>query len=171
MTTKKYLEPSKEIRTKDLTFLQRLYVPEILKGMAVTIGQMFQPRFTRQYPEERFEPASSFRGRPVLVHENGVERCVACGLCSRVCPALAIQVQAAETELNKERYPELFEINMTRCIFCGFCEEVCPEEAIIMSNEYELAFSSQQESIFGKDKLLKSIEEMKPRLDFLRKMR
>lgn len=107
----------------------------------------------------------------MLVHENGTERCVACGLCSRVCPALAIEVQAAETELDKERYPEKFEINMTRCIFCGFCEEVCPEEAIIMSNEYELVFNSQEESIFGKEKLLKSVEEMKPRLDFLRKMR
>ncbi|MCK7520085.1 MAG: 4Fe-4S binding protein [Ignavibacteriales bacterium] len=56
---------------------------------------------------------ASYRGRPVLVQEeNGVERCVACGLCSRVCPALAIEVQAAETELEKERYPEKFEINM-----------------------------------------------------------
>jgi NADH-quinone oxidoreductase subunit I len=171
MDKEKYLEPSKEIRAKDLSFMQKLYFPEILKGMTVTIGQMFKPRFTYQYPEVKFSPPASFRGRPVLVHENGIERCVACGLCSRVCPALAIDVQAAETGLEKERYPERFEINMTRCIFCGFCEEVCPEEAIIMSNEYELVFSSQAESIFGKDKLLKSVEEMKPRLDFLKKMR
>jgi NADH-quinone oxidoreductase subunit I len=171
MSNDKFLEKSEEIRTKDLTFLQRLYFPEILKGMIVTIAQMFKPSVTYRYPEERFEPASSFRGRPVLVHENGTERCVACGLCSRVCPALAIEVQAAETELDKERFPEKFEINMTRCIFCGFCEEVCPEEAIIMSNEYEMAFTSQEESIFGKEKLLKSVEEMKPRLDFLRKHR
>lgn len=167
----KYLEKSQVIRTKDLSISQKLYIPEILKAMTVTIKHIFQPKFTYQYPEEHFQPASSFRGRPVLVHENGVERCVACGLCSRVCPALAIQVQANETELSKERYPELFEINMTRCIFCGFCEEVCPEEAIIMSNEYELVFESQEESIYGKDKLLKSIQEMKPRLDFLKEMR
>lgn len=164
----KNLEKSEVIRLKDLKWNQRMYIPEIFKGMWSAVKQIFKPKFTYQYPDVKFEPASSFRGRPVLVHENGVERCVACGLCSRVCPALAIQVQAAETELDKERYPELFEINMTRCIFCGFCEEVCPEEAIIMSNEYELAFTSQEESIFGKDKLLKSVEEMKPRLDFLR---
>lgn len=168
MSNDTFLKKSEEVRRKDLTFWQRLYFPEILKGMTVTIGEMFKPRVTINYPEERFTPPSSFRGRPVLVHENGTERCVACGLCSRVCPALAIEVQAAETPLDKERFPEKFEINMTRCIFCGFCEEVCPEEAIIMSNEYELAFSSQQESVFGKDKLLKSVEEMKPRLDFLR---
>ncbi len=167
----KYLQRSEIIRKKDLTFWQKIYLPEIFKGMALAVSQMWKPKFTQQYPEVKFKPNPSFRGRPVLVEENGVERCVACGLCSRVCPALAIEVQAGETQLGKERYPERFEINMTRCIFCGFCEEVCPEEAIIMSNEYELAFSNQQESIFGKDKLLKSIEEMRPRLDFLKQNR
>jgi len=161
----------KMVRKGDLSFLERLFIPEILKGLRLTIRQMFKPRFAQQFPEERFQPPSQFRGRPVLVEEQGVERCVACGLCSRVCPALAIEVQAAETDLDKERYPEKFEINMVRCIFCGFCEEVCPEEAIIMSNEYLLAFSSQEEAIFGKDKLLKSAEEMRPRLEFLKQHR
>ena len=138
--------PDKIIRKKDLNLLQKMYIPEIVKGLRITIRQMFKPTFTAQYPEERFKPEPSFRGRPVLVAENGVERCVACGLCARVCPSLAIEVQASETELEKERYPIKFEINMLRCIFCGFCEEVCPEEAIVMSNEYLLAFSSQKES-------------------------
>jgi len=159
------------IRTKDLSLLQKTYIPEILKGLRMTIRQMFKPAFTAQFPEERFKPESSFRGRPVLVTENGVERCVACGLCARVCPSLAIEVQASETELEKERYPIKFEINMVRCIFCGFCEEVCPEEAIVMSNEYLLAFSSQEEALFGKEKLLKSTEELKDRLEFLRNYR
>ena len=161
----------KIIRKKDLNILQKMYIPEILKGLRMTIRQMFRPTFTSQFPEERFKPESSFRGRPVLVTENGVERCVACGLCARVCPALAIEVRASETELLKERFPIKFEINMVRCIFCGFCEEVCPEEAIVMSNEYLLAFSSQQEALFGKEKLLKSSVELKDRLEFLRNHR
>jgi len=163
--------PNKIIRKKDLGLLQKMYIPEILKGLWITVKQMFKPTFTSQFPEERFKPQSSFRGRPVLVTENGVERCVACGLCARVCPALAIQVQASETGLEKERYPIIFEINMVRCIFCGFCEEVCPEEAIVMSNEYLLVFSSQKEALFTKEKLLKSTEELKDRLDFLHKYR
>lgn len=161
----------KVIRTEDLNFWQKLYIPEILKGMKITIRQMFLPKFTRQYPEEKWIPPPSFRGRPVLVEENGKERCVACGLCSRVCPALAIEVQAAETELSKERYPVKFEINMLRCIFCGLCEEACPEEAIVMSKDYELTFFSQEEAIFGKDKLLMPKDELKDRLEFLRKYR
>ncbi len=164
-------EKSPIIRKKDLTFWQKIYIPEILKGMKIAISQMWKPKFTTQYPEVKFTPPASFRGRPILVEENGVERCVACGLCSRVCPALAIEVQADETNLGKERYPEKFEINMLRCIFCGFCEEVCPEEAIIMSNKYELAFSNQEEAIYGKEKLLFPVEEVKERLEFLRKNR
>ncbi len=162
----------KYIKNKDLTFLDKTYLPQIAKGMALTFKQMFKPKFTRQYPEQKWDTPSSFRGRPVLVLEkNGVERCVACGLCSRVCPALAIEVQANETDLEKERYPEKFEINMVRCIFCGFCEEVCPEEAIIMSDEYELVFKSQEEAIFGKDKLLIPREKLEKRLKFLKENR
>lgn len=161
----------KMIRKKDLNFWQRIYIPEILKGLRLTFMALFRRKITIQYPEKRFTPPDSFRGRPVLVEENGVERCVACGLCSRVCPALAIEVQANETQLEKERFPERFEINMVRCIFCGFCEEVCPEEAIIMSKEYELVFESQQEAVFGKDKLLVPIEKVRDRLEFLHKHR
>ena len=165
-------QPRPQIRKKDLTWLQRTYIPEILKGMVLTMKQIFRPKFTRQYPEEVWNPPSSYRGRPVLVEEGGVERCVACGLCARVCPALAIEVQASETEeLAKERYPERFEINMLRCIFCGFCEEACPEEAIIMSDEYEMVFSNPRDAIYGKDKLLMTTEQLKTRLEFLKDSR
>ena len=157
-------------REKDLTFLEKLYIPEIVKGLSLTLKSMFKPKFTLQYPEEKFIPSGSYRGRPVLVQEDdGRERCVACGLCSRVCPALAIEVQAAETDLEKERYPEKFEINMIRCIFCGFCEEVCPEEAIVMSKDYEMAFTNREQAIYGKDKLLVPVEQLQDRIDFLRK--
>jgi NADH-quinone oxidoreductase subunit I len=156
-------------RKKDLSFWERIYIPEIVKGLALTLKTMFKPKFTIEYPEVKFIPPASYRGRPVLViEENGKERCVACGLCSRVCPPLAIFVQAAETQDEKERYPVKFEINMIRCIFCGFCEEVCPEEAIVMSKDYELSFSSREEAIYGKDKLLTPIKQVQERIDFLR---
>src|SRR4030065_1744005 len=154
---------------KDLNFWEKIYIPEIIKGLSLTLRTMFKPKFTMEYPEVRFDPSGSYRGRPVLVQEeNGVERCGACGLCSRVCPALAIEVQAAETELEKERYPVKFEINMLRCIFCGFCEEVCPEEAIVMSKDYEMAFTNREEPMYGKDKLLTSVGKLQDRIAFLR---
>ena len=157
-------------RKKDLTFWEKIYIPEIIKGLSLTLRTMFKPKFTVEYPEVKFIPPASYRGRPVLVmEENGKERCVACGLCSRVCPPLAIEVQASETPDEKERYPVKFEINMIRCIFCGFCEDVCPEEAIVMSKDYELAFSSREEALYGKDKLLTPIKQVQERIDFLRR--
>ncbi len=152
-----------------MSFWERLYLPEIVRGLGITLRQMFKPKFTRQYPEERWEPLGSYRGRPVLVLDEDGERCVACGLCSRVCPALAIEVQAAETEREKERYPVKFEINMLRCIYCGYCEEVCPEEAIVMSKDYELVFEDRESAIFGKEQLLVPIAQLQDRLEFLRR--
>ncbi len=156
-------------RKKDLSLLQKMYIPEIMKGLALTFKNMLRKPVTMEYPEVKFVPPASYRGRPVLVkEESGMGRCVACGLCSRVCPALAIEVQAGEIEAEKERFPTKFEINMLRCIFCGFCEEVCPEEAIVMSKDYELVFTNREDAIFGKDKLLVSINDLKDRLEFLR---
>jgi len=159
---------TKNTEVERLTFWEKIFIPEIAKGLVLTFKEMFKPKFTRQYPEERWEPEGSYRGRPVLVLEEEGERCVACGLCSRVCPALAIEVQAAETDREKERFPDKFEINMLRCIYCGFCEEVCPEEAIVMSKDYDLVFLSQEDAIMDKEKLLIPVAQLQDRLEFIR---
>lgn len=156
-------------RERKLSFLESLYLPEIFKGLWYTLKQMFQPTVTLQYPEEKWDPPAIFRGRPVLVEDDGKERCVACGLCARACPPLAISMQANEdAEDPKERYPDFFEINMLRCIYCGYCEEVCPEEAIVMSKDYDIVFESREEAIYDKQRLLVPKEDLKERLDFLR---
>lgn len=156
-------------RERKLNFLERIYLPEVLRGMLYTLRQMFQPKFTMQYPEKRFDPPAIFRGRPVLVEDDGQERCVACGLCARACPPLAISMQASENSDDpKERYPTFFEINMLRCIYCGYCEEVCPEEAIVMSKDYDLVFEAREEAVYDKSKLLVSKEELRERLEYLR---
>lgn len=156
---------------RKLSFANKLYFPEVFKGMWFSFKHMFRPKVTIRYPEQRPTLGPEFRGRPVLVKELGQERCVACGLCARACPPLAISMQASETEDPKERFPQMFEINMLRCIYCGFCEDVCPEEAIVMSDEYDFNFQKREEAIFGKDKLLIEVEDLRPRLKFLSKKR
>ncbi len=157
-------------RERTLSFLEKIYLPEIFKGLAYTLKQIFKPKFTMQYPEEKWDPPAIFRGRPVLVEDNGRERCVACGLCARACPPLAISMQASEDVGDpKERYPEEFQINMLRCIYCGFCEDVCPEEAIVMSKDYDIVFESREEAVYEKERLLVPKEDLEERLEFLRK--
>ncbi len=153
---------------RKLNFWERLYLPQVFSGLGYSFRKMVkEPMYTFQYPEEQWYPPDVYRGRPVLVEENGLPRCVSCNLCARACPPMAISMQSHEVENVKEREPQWFEINMLRCIFCGFCEEVCPEEAIVMSKEYDLTFQSRDEAIFGLDKLLIPAERLQDRFDFL----
>ncbi|MDT0631106.1 NADH-quinone oxidoreductase subunit I [Rubrivirga sp. S365] len=157
---------------RTLTFWENLYLPEIFKGLGYSASKMSLESYAFEYPEEQWYPPDSYRGRPVLVEEQGRPRCVSCGLCARSCPPLAISMQAHEvTDDIKEREPEWFEINMLRCIYCGFCEEVCPEEAIVMSKEYDLTFQHRDEAHFGLDKLLVPKERLVDRLEFLERRR
>ncbi len=152
---------------RDLNFWERIYLPKIFEGLGYSFRKMQLPSYTLEYPEEQWYPPDSYRGRPVLVEEDGQPRCVSCNLCARACPPMAISMQSREIEGEKEREPEWFEINMLRCIYCGYCEEVCPEEAIVMSKEYDLTFQSRDEAVFGLDRLLMPKERLKDRLEYL----
>ena len=158
---------------RKLNFWERIYLPEIFKGLGYSFNKMKnEPLYTFQYPDEQWYPPDSYRGRPVLVEEDGRPRCVSCNLCARACPPMAISMQSKEVDdpmSLKEREPAWFEIDMLRCIYCGFCEEVCPEEAIVMSKEYDLTFQSREEAIFGLDRLLVPVERLLDRLAYLRR--
>ncbi len=152
----------------------------ILRGLAVT-GRHFlrnlwgfvrgTPRiFTIQYPEESQRLSPAFRGMPVLVQmPDGKERCVACGLCEWACPVDCITIYPAETADEIERYPELFDIDMSRCMFCGLCEEACPEEAIVMSQRVDIATTDWRGSVWHKRDLLVPGSELGTRLAHIRR--
>ena len=40
---------------------------------------------------------------------------------------------------------DTFDINFEICILCDLCTEVCPTEAIVMTNNFELAAYSRDE--------------------------
>ena len=168
-------------RSEKLGVLERLYVPMIVQGLAVTARHFFRnlrgfvtgknrKDFVVQYPDERIDYPDAFRGMPVLVQlDNGQPRCVACGLCEFACPTDCISIVPGELEGARiERYPEAFDIDMARCMFCGLCEEACPEEAIVMSREVELSTYDRQSLNFEKEQLLVPERFLKRRLDFLR---
>ena len=160
---------------RTLNFWERLYLPEIFKSLGYSLRKLVkEPQYTVEYPDELWDPPDSYRGRPVLVEEEGKTRCVSCNLCARACPPMAISMQSKEIDDStsaKEREPAWFEINMLRCIYCGFCEEVCPEEAIVMSKEYDLTFQDRDEAIFGLDRLMVPADRLTDRLAYLQQYR
>jgi NADH-quinone oxidoreductase subunit I len=150
-----------EVSRKPMSFMERLYIPAILKGMAITFSHIFKKKPTIRYPEEKRPFSPVFRGLHVLNRdEEGPERCTACGLCAVACPAEAITMEAAERLPNEEnlyreeKYAAKYEINMLRCIFCGLCEEACPKDAIYLSETFAPANYTRKGFIYGKEELL-----------------
>jgi NADH-quinone oxidoreductase subunit I len=129
---------------KKKRIFQEFYLLEIGKGLMITLKNMlFSPKITYQYPEERRQYSTRFRGLHYIKATNGVENCTACMLCPTVCPAECIHIEAGE-RADKEKYPVKFEIDLLRCCFCGMCEEACPKDAIKLSNIYEMSTTCRE---------------------------
>lgn len=150
---------TKVLERKPLSIAEQTYIPQILGGLKITMKNMLKPAVTLEYPDERPDIPTGYRGVPTLVKDpNGREKCVSCQLCEFVCPPRAIRItpgeisEEAETS-HVEKAPEEFEINMLRCIYCGLCQEVCPEEAIFLQDIFSLSGYSREELVFKKKKL------------------
>jgi NADH-quinone oxidoreductase chain I len=150
-----------EVRPYKPGLAERLYLP-LLGGLVVTLKHFVRnllgkKMYTIEYPEKRRDYSHRFRGHHILTtRPDGSVRCVACYLCAQACPAECIHIESSEhPDVNIEKYPVVYEIDMLRCIFCGYCVDACPEEAIIMSNNYDMAYFTREQSIVGKGDLMK----------------
>ena len=134
-----------------MTLSERIYLPEILKGLVIVNYHFFRnlalhmahamglakerrASATVQYPDERKRYPDGYRGshRLTLRPDNSV-RCTSCFLCATACPAQCIYIEAGEhPDPNIEKYPVRYEIDTLRCIYCGLCVEACPCDAIRM---------------------------------------
>lgn len=154
------------VKRPNLTFTERLYLPAIVAGLAITIKHLKnmllgRTKVVMQYPEERWDKSMPeyYRGAPALVRDEvGRERCVACQLCEFICPPRAIRIKPgelpAEDKFAKvEKFPLEFDIDMIRCIYCGLCEEVCPEQAIFLKRDYSITGVTRAEMVHDKKKL------------------
>ncbi|HEX7477720.1 MAG TPA: NADH-quinone oxidoreductase subunit I [Polyangiales bacterium] len=180
---------AKLIHRPKMTAAEAVYVPEIAKGLAVTLSRFFKNTFsargsegneidTIEYPEERRTYPERFRGIHRLTHRaDHSPRCVACLCCSTACPAQCIHIEAGEYPVGDprrgyERFPQVFVIDELRCIFCGFCVEACPCDAIRMDSGLHMPPSTQRSHfIFDKEMLMAipaadgSFETKNPRLE------
>ena len=122
---------------KILNIIKTLTLIDLLQGLVVTLKNFFRRKVTVQYPEVKTPVSNRFRGKLALMkYENGEERCIACKLCSAVCPANAISIDSEENEDGTRRTTR-FDIDAFKCVYCGFCEEACPVDAIVETDIFE----------------------------------
>ena len=159
---------SKIVVKKEMSFIEKLYLPAIFCVLIITFKHFFRKKTTISYPEVQRDFTAVYRGHHVLKRdEQGRENCTACGLCAVACPAEAITMTAAERKpgeeklYREEKYASVYEINMLRCIFCGLCEEACPKEAIFLTDKIVNSGYQRQGFIYGKDKLVEPIDPSK----------
>jgi NADH-quinone oxidoreductase subunit I len=132
----------------------------LAKGFSITLRNMFGRTVTENYPDEPVHFEDRYRGIHVLRRdENGLEKCVACFLCSAACPANCIYIEAAENTAEHrvsaaERYAKVYNIDYSRCIFCGYCVEACPCDAITHGSGFEIAAYNTNELVWRKEQLL-----------------
>ncbi|MFA6985015.1 MAG: NADH-quinone oxidoreductase subunit NuoI [Arenimonas sp.] len=140
--------------TRVASYLKSLMLLEFLQGLWLTLKYMFKPKYTVNYPFEKYPQSVRFRGLHALRrYPNGEERCIACKLCEAVCPALAITIDAEPREDGSRRTTR-YEIDLFKCIYCGFCEESCPVDSIVETHIYEYHFENRGENIVNKAQLL-----------------
>jgi NADH-quinone oxidoreductase subunit I len=135
-------------------FVKTFTLWELLKGLRLTLDNLFVRKVTVQYPEEKTPQSPRFRGLHALRrYPNGEERCIACKMCEAVCPALAITIES-DVRADNTRRTTRYDIDLFKCIYCGFCEEACPVDAIVETRIFEYHMEEPGQNIMNKDKLL-----------------
>jgi formate hydrogenlyase subunit 6/NADH:ubiquinone oxidoreductase subunit I len=123
--------------------VKKPHAPAVFKRAIVNT---FSKPATELYPAQKPHLPEKYRGQPCF----DFSACTGCGLCSRDCPAKAIEMVTVD---GKHR-PQ---VNLSKCVFCYQCAETCPHEAVKTSCVYELA-TTDKSSLVMKPQTTSSID-------------
>lgn len=112
----------------------------LIIGHLTVFKHSFKRKVTLEYPEVKPAIPERFRGKPDWYGD----KCIACKICEKVCPAVAVTINKQEDNIN-------FKIDLSKCILCGNCMYHCPKGAIVLSGDYELATDNKQDLIIDKN--------------------
>jgi len=96
-------------------------------------SSIFKKSATQKYPFVKASVAEGFRGKQIF----DITKCISCGLCSRDCPANAIEM----FEVEGKKRPLFY---LDRCVFCYQCTDSCPKNAIQSTSIFEIACVDKQ---------------------------
>lgn len=141
-------------------YLKELFVglKSLYVGLTITLGQLFKPVVTMQYPYEHMPMPARFRGHVELLKDTatGEAKCVVCMACQRACPSGCIELDGEKVEGRKTRLLTKYVLDFTKCSLCGLCVESCKFDALDFSKEYNTV--SHRKEDFHYD-LLRRVKE------------
>ena len=101
------------------------------------ISSLFQKPSTERYPFVKKDAPAGYRGK-IVFHSD---RCIGCGMCTRVCAGSAI---TKTSEKTNEGEKITMEFNLGSCTFCQMCADFCPRGAIELTREYSMVTDDKE---------------------------
>lgn len=97
------------------------------------ITQLFSKPSCNMYPFVPVEAAPRYRGR-IAYHPD---RCIACGMCERVCSGGAIS-RTVEKLPDDQGEKITLSFDLGSCTFCSHCADFCSRDAIELTQDYHM---------------------------------
>jgi NADH-quinone oxidoreductase subunit I len=111
----------------------------ILKGLAISMRNLFRGPITVKYPHEKIElPERARWAVQMKLDEQGHHKCTGCLACEKACPDFVIKLDIT-TDEDRNKYIDRWHYEIGACMMCGLCVEACPYDAIEQGHDYELA--------------------------------
>ena len=104
------------------------------------VKQLFSKTSCDMYPVVPSEAAPKYRGR-IVYHP---EKCIACGMCERVCAGGAI---TRTVEKLEEGDKVTMSFNLGSCTFCSHCADFCSRNAIEFTGDYHMVATKEEDLI------------------------
>jgi formate hydrogenlyase subunit 6/NADH:ubiquinone oxidoreductase subunit I len=104
------------------------------------LAGFFSKPSTEKYPFVKKAAPEGYRGKI----QYYPDRCIACGMCIRVCSPGAITMTREKSDDGEKI---TMDFNLNSCTFCQMCSDFCPRKAIELTPEYSMIATDKNELV------------------------